>query len=145
MKKFHVTIVILLAFAFAGQCYGETCTFDLGDICKRKKLFGDLYGLRSDLAEHGISLDLRSSQFYQGVTSGGVNTNDAYGGKFDYILKIDGHKLGLWEGFFVTMHAESQFGNSIGGDAGAFALPNTSMLYPLPDYRGTAITGLFFE
>jgi porin len=43
------------------------------------------------------------------------------------------------------MHAETQFGNSIGGDAGAFALPNTSMLYPLPNYRGTAITGLLFE
>jgi porin len=145
MKKFYVTINILLAFAFAGQCYGETCTFDLGDICTRKKLFGDLYGLRSDLAEHGISLDLRSSQFYQGVTSGGVNTNDAYGGKFDYLLNVDGGKLCQWEGLMMSMHAESQFGNSILGDAGAFALSNTSMLYPLPNYRGTAITGLLVQ
>ena len=111
----------------------------------REKLSGDWYGLRSDLAEHGVNFDLRLTQFYQGVTSGGVNTNDAYGGKFDYFLNVDGSKLGLWEGLGMTMHAETQFGNSILGDAGAFAFPNTSMLFPLPGYRGTAITGLFFE
>jgi porin len=111
----------------------------------RKKLAGDWYGLRSDLAEHGIDFDIRLSQYYQGVTSGGANTNGAYGGKFDYILKFDGHKLGLWEGLGMTMHAETQFGNGISGDAGAFAFPNTNMLYPLPGYRGTAITGLLIE
>ncbi len=145
MKKLYVTTIILLAFGFVTQCYGETGTADPDDIWARQKLTGDWYGLRSDLAEHGISLDFRLSQYYQSVTSGGKNTNATYGGKFDYILKLDGHKLGLWEGFFVTMHAETQFGNSILGDAGAFALPNTSMLYPLPGYRGTAITGLLLE
>jgi porin len=145
MKKLYVTIIMLLAFAFVTQCYGETSTTDPDDIWARKNLTGDWYGLRSDLAQHGVDIDLRLTQFYQGVTSGGVNTNDAYGGKFDYILKFDGQKLGLWEGFFATMHAETQFGNSITADAGAFAFPNTSMLYPLPDYRGTAITGLLLE
>jgi len=116
-----------------------------GDIWTRDKLSGDWYGLRSDLAKLGINLDVRLSQYYQGLTSGGVNTNDAYGGKFDYYLNVDGGKLGLWEGFSMSMHAESQFGNSILGDAGAFAFPNTAMLYPLPNYRGTAITGLLLQ
>ncbi len=116
-----------------------------GDIWTRDKLSGDWYGLRSDLAKLGINLDIRLSQYYQGITSGGVNTNDAYGGKFDYYLNVDGGKLGLWEGLSMSMHAETQFGNSILGDAGAFAFPNTAMLYPLPDYRGTAITGLLLE
>jgi len=115
------------------------------DIWTREQLTGDWFGLRSDLADHGITLKLRLVQFYQGVASGGANTNFAYGGKLDYILNIDGHKLGLWEGLFVKMHAETQFGHSINGDAGAFALSNTAMLYPLPDQHETAITGLLVE
>jgi porin len=144
MKK-NYPLIMLLAFTFVTQGYGETGSADPDDIWTRQKLFGDLYGLRSDLAEHGISLDFRLSQYYQGVTSGGVNTNGAYGGKLDYLLNVDGGKLGLWEGLSMFMHAETQFGNSITADAGAFAFPNTNMLYPLPDYRGTAITGLLFE
>ena len=69
-----------------------------GDFWSRKHLTGDWGGERAKLAEHGITLDLRLSQFYQGVASGGKNTNFAYGGKLDYILKLDGKKLGLWEG-----------------------------------------------
>ncbi len=109
------------------------------------KMTGDWGGARTTLAEHGIELDLRLTQSYQGVASGGKNTNFAYGGKLDYILNIDGKKLGLWEGFFVTMHAETQFGDSILGDAGAFSLPNTVMLWPLPNQHETAITGLLVE
>ena len=115
------------------------------DFWSRKYLTGDWGGERAKLAEHGITLDLRLSQFYQGVASGGKNTNFAYGGMLDYILKLDGKKLGLWEGLFVTMHAETQFGHSINGNAGALALPNTSMLYPLPEKHETAITGLLVE
>jgi len=144
MKKI-CPLIILLILAIAVQCYGETGTDNPDDIRTRKKLTGDWGGLRTDLAEHGVNLDLRLTQYFQGVTSGGVNTNGAYGGKFDYLLNLDGQKLGLWEGLFAIMHAETQFGNSILGDAGAFAFPNTSMLYPLPDYRGTAITGLLLE
>ncbi len=144
MKKFY-PLIMLLALALAVQCYAQTGTTDPDDIWARKKLTGDWYGLRSDLAQHGINLDIRLSQYFQGVTSGGANTNGAYGGKLDYYLNVDGSKIGLWEGLGMIMHTETQFGNSILGDAGAFAFPNTSMLYPLPDYRGTAITGLLLE
>ncbi len=101
-------------------------------------------GLHSDLTGHGVNFDLTLSQFYQGVTSGGADTNSEYGGKVDDRLDVDGHKLfGLWEGLFVNLHAEMRFGNDISADAGAFALPNAALLYPLPgDYHGTNITGL---
>ena len=156
MKKMNM-LVIVLAMALAGQCYGETDTADpkpagqswqtedFQNIWTRPKLTGDWYGLRSDLAEKGITFDLRLSQFYQAVTSGGANTNAAYGGKLDYILKLDGQKLGLWEGLFVTVHTETQFGNNISADAGDLALPNTAMLWPVPGYRGTAVTGFLVE
>ena len=80
----------------------------------------------------GVNFDLTLTQFYQGVTSGGVDTNSEYGGKVDYRLKVDGHKLfGLWEGLFASLHAETRFGKDISADAGGFALPNTALLYPL--------------
>ncbi len=112
------------------------------DFWSRKYLTGDWGGARTQLVDHGITFNLRFSQFYQGVASGGVDTEFEYGGKVDYLLKLDGKKMGLWQGFFVDIHAETQFGHSIIPDAGAFAFPNTSMMYPLPEYQGTAITGL---
>ena len=142
---FAVILMFCSGDIWAANDSKQTADVEPENIWARKKVLGDMYGLRSELAKHGVSLDLRLSQFNQTVTSGGVNTNNAYGGKLDYFFNVDAEKLGVAKGLRMFMHAETQFGNLIGGDAGAFALPNTSMLYPLPGYRGTAITGLLFE
>ena len=92
MKKFYA-LIILFVFTFITQSYGETGTAEADDIWTRKKLTGDWYGLRSDLAEHGINLDFRLSQYYQGVTSGGKNTNGAYGGHLTTTKKTYGYIL----------------------------------------------------
>jgi porin len=114
-----------------------------GDIGTRDRLTGGWGGLRSDLADHGVDLKLRLSQYFQGVTSGGVDTNSEYGGTVDYIVNVDGHKLGLWEGLGFNLHATTRFGKDILADAGTFVLPNAGLMYPLPgDYHGTDITGL---
>ncbi len=116
----------------------------LKDIWTRDKLSGDWGGLRTDLTDHGIDIDLRLLQFYQGVASGGVNTNGEYGASMDYRVNVDGKKLiGLWEGVSVQLHANTRFGEDISADAGAFALANATLLYPLPgDYSDSDITGL---
>jgi porin len=154
MKKMN-WLLIVLAMAVVGQCYGQTATADpnapaqdsadgdFKNIWTRPKLTGEWYGLRSDLADMGITLDLRLSQYYQSVTSGGSNTNGAYGGTMDYRLHLDGGKLGLWEGFSIDMHARSRFGRDVSADAGALSLENTGMLMPATgDYQQTDITGL---
>jgi porin len=107
----------------------------------RDKLFGDWGGLRSGLGKHGIAFDIKLSQFYQSVEDGGVNENDEYGGKVDYVVNVDGEKLGLWKGLFLNFHAETQFGHSITGDAGDLTFPNTAMLWPLPGEQSTEVTG----
>jgi len=113
------------------------------DIWNRKKLTGDWGGLRTKLGEHGIKLDVRLSQYWQSVASGGVNTNSEYGGTVDYRVNIDAHKLGLWQGLAVSMHARTRFGEDVNADAGAFAIQNTGMMMPAPgDYHGTDVTGL---
>jgi len=106
-------VVIVLAMALAGQCYGDTGTADpnapaqssadekkgvlpipdyTGDIWTRSYFTGDWYGERMDLAQKGIMFDLRLSQYYQNVTSGGRNTNgnvrDTWGSELYYNARI---------------------------------------------------------
>jgi porin len=130
--------------------YDEGADFSASDcecgcdaLCCRENLFGDWLGARSCLAESGVVADIYMTQFYQGVASGGREQTDKYGGKIDYEFTFVGAKLGLNEGFFAFMHAETQFGESINADAGALALPNLAMLYPLPDRDITSISGFY--
>ena len=113
-----------------------------GDILTRKELSGGWFGLRNDLDERGIDIDLRLSQYYQGVASGGVDTNGEYGGTMDYRVNVDGDKLGLWPGFGINTHARTRFGEDVSSDAGSLTLPNAGMLMQSPgDFHGTNITG----
>jgi porin len=122
----------------------QTVKEQFEDIWTRDKLTGDWGGWRTDLLDHGIDAQFRLSQYYQGVTSGGVETNSEYGGTMDYRVNTDLRKLfGFWDGLSVNMHARTRYGQDVLADAGDMTLPNTGMLMPLPgDYDGTDMTGL---
>jgi porin len=130
------------------SCDSADSQIACGDCCPslwtRPQLFGDWCGVRPGLAAHGIVADLELTQFYQGVTSGGAEQEFKYGGKMDYMFTFLGEPLGLWKGFTTILHAETRFGEAIIGQAGDLAIPNTNMLYPLPNENDTAITGLIF-
>ncbi len=119
----------------------------LKDIWTRDKLSGDWRGLRKDLLDHGVDIELRLSQFGQWVASGGVDENGEYGGLMDYRVNVDAHKLlGLWKGLGFSLHAQTRWGEDILADAGGILLPNTPLLYPLPgDYSDSDITGLLVQ
>lgn len=102
----------------------------------REHLTGDMFGLRSGLAERGVVADLDLTQFYQGVASGGAAQDDAYGGKLDYFFTFA-------QGF-VVLHAETRFGEDSILDAAGLAPVDTNMLYPGLE-NTTAITGLQFN
>jgi len=72
-------------------------------IWTRDKLSGDWGGLRSSLGERGVDIDIRFNQYYQDVTEGGVRENGEYAGKLDYIVNVNGEKLGLWKGLFLNL------------------------------------------
>ena len=105
-------------------------------VCDREYLTGDLFGIRSGLAENNVVADLQLTQFYQGVAGGGRNQTDRYGGKLDYFFTI-------MQGF-VVLHAETRFGEGVILDGVGLAPSNVNMLYPALE-NTTAITGLQFN
>jgi porin len=113
------------------------------DFWTRDKCTGDWWGARTTLEQHGISLGLRLSQYYQHVVDGGFSTGGEYGGTVDYRLNVDAGKLFGAEGLSFDLHARTRFGRDVNTKAGPLVLENTGMLMPLPgDYEGTDITGL---
>jgi porin len=113
-----------------------------GDLLTRDYLTGDWSGWRSKLADRGVTMDLFATQYYQGVTRGGQSRDFEYGGKLDYLLNVDGHKLGLWKGLFVNMHAETRFGTDTNGIDGLLVPSTLPMSFPEANKSITAITGL---
>jgi len=68
---------------------------------ERAQLFGDWRGARTRLAERGIIVDVQTTQFYQGITSGGpadARGEWEYGGVGDAYITLVGDKFG-WKGF----------------------------------------------
>ena len=115
-----------------------------GPIYERSKLTGDWLGCRTCLSDCGITLDLSSTQYYQGVATGGLEQAFPYGGRNDYFLNLDGEKLGLNEGYFVTLHGETRYGETVNSLAGTLLPPNLLLALPLPEGAVTALTGVTF-
>ncbi|HMP02131.1 MAG TPA: carbohydrate porin [Gemmatales bacterium] len=113
-----------------------------GDLFTRPRLTGDWWGARSALADQGLNFDLFATQFYQGVARGGEEQQFRFGGKLDYLFNLDGGKLGLWQGLFVDLHAETRYGRSINEIDGLIAPSNTPLSFPEPDANVTSLTGL---
>lgn len=113
-----------------------------GALLERSKLTGDWYGTRTALAAHGIGLDVSSTQFYQGVTSGGLEQDFQYGGRNDYFLHVDGEKAGLWKGAFITLHGETRYGESANSLTGALMPVNLMSVFPKPNGTVSALSGV---
>jgi len=133
----------------AKACEGlaqTACTpspFD-GDLCTRPYLLGNLCGARDQLAAHGITVNVDTYQFYQGVASGGIQDVGEYAGHNDYFINVDGEKAGLWKGFFITLHGETRYGDTVNSDTGAILPVNTAELFPKANGTATALTGVKF-
>lgn len=114
-----------------------------GSIFDRPKLTGNWWGARDSLYENGMTLDVSATQFYQGVTSGGLDQIAKYGGRNDYLFNLDGGKAGLWDGLLINLHGESRYGNDINDASGTLLVPpNIAMLFPLPNGTETGLTAV---
>ena len=102
-----------------------------GDLLTRPYLTGDWNGWRSQLAERRVTMDFFATQFYQGVTSGGLSQEFEYGGKLDLLPNFDGQKLGLWQGLSANMHVETRFGTDTNVIDGTLFPSNAAMAFPI--------------
>ena len=107
---------------------------------ERSYLFGDWGGARSQLAQHGVIVDLQSTQFLQSVVSGADDDDAQFGLKGDLNVTFLGEKLGLWKGLFANIHVEGRAGDDVNGNTG-LSPGNVSMLMPSFD-DGISITQL---
>jgi porin len=108
-------------------------------------LTGNWFGARDALFDTGIDLRTNFSQFYQGVTGGGLRQTFNYGLKFDYFGTIEGEKLLGWEGLFINLHGESRFGQSINHDVGSLIPANFALEFPEPTGSASALTNMQIE
>lgn len=113
-----------------------------GPFCERPKLTGDWFGHRGCLRDHGVTLDAYATNFYQGVTTGGLDHSFHFGGRADYLLHVDGGKAGLWPGLFIDLHGETLYGNSINGSTGALLPVSLAQTLPTSNTPITALTGV---
>ncbi len=113
-----------------------------GPFLDRPKLTGNWMGLRDDLLANGVTFDISSTSFYQGVAAGGINQNFQFSGRDDYYMNVDGEKAGLWKGLYLNLHGETRYGNTVNGNTGALMPVNVGMLFPTPTGNVTALTAL---
>jgi porin len=137
MIKFAAIVVFslfhLATFAVtAGGGEAPSATPYSGDIWTRSTLTGDWGGLRNQLAEKGVTLDLSVTQSGQGVVNGGKSGAWQYGGRGDIILNLDSQKLGLWPGAFLNLEAEGNWASAVNANTGALMPVNNSQILPLP-------------
>lgn len=115
-----------------------------GDDRTRSQLTGDWFGLRDDLAAHGLTFRGDITQYYQGVTSGGREQQFKYGGRVDYLINFDSQKMGLWDGGRLDLRGETRQGQDTNRIDGVVAPSNFAMALPLSNQNVTALTGVQF-
>lgn len=141
IREFSALLLIVM-FATPSLSLGEENYG--GDWLTRSKMSGDWGGYRTKLADKGVKIDIDLMQVVQGVNGGGLNPGYKYGGSADYWLHLDTQKMGLWPGGFVTIFAETQFGESIIDNSGVFIPVNLDATFPLPNRQLTNLTSVMF-
>ena len=96
----------------------------------RETLTDDWFGAGSTLREHGVNLTGSLAQFHQGLAAGEGANDWEYGGKADLFLRLDGGKLGLWQGFGVSAHGELNYGHAASSAGGTVVPNNMALLFP---------------
>jgi porin len=130
--------VLFVPNAAGAQSYPLPDTWG-GDIFSRPRLTGDWGGLRDELGQQGIVLDVDLLMTPQTVLSGGRSVSSDFWGNVDYTLNLDTQKLGLWPGGFVKVQADTGFGSNAFRDSGAIVPVNTAASIPGTNDRTTAL------
>jgi hypothetical protein len=126
--------------ASAGQAVAPGTTSAPAPAPFADQLTGDWGGLRTWMAEHGVTLEIESLHFSQGLLAGTGRHTFAYGGRLDAFLQGDTGALGLWPGGILRTHLEYRYGE-LSPTLGGVALP-TNVGVTLPAGTAWAVTSI---
>jgi len=140
VKTTWIVVLLMTVMAMAQDATEETETqpqaatnaFQSGDWLQWQKMTGDWGGVRTDLADIGITFDMDITQIVQGNAHGGRTTKNAfrYSGTADLTLTLDTTKLGLWKGGTIVLNAEPRWANGINSKVGSLSPANLDAIKP---------------
>ena len=133
-----------------------------GDIWSRPALTGSWGGVRTKMADKGITVSVDTIQTYQNIIDGGRESGDIigmanafgnpkgtggeYGGSADYEIHFDFNKMGLMPGAFLRVFAETKFGDFVDSNTGVLTAANTDSLFPtIKDERTTLTSFVYYQ
>ena len=95
--------------------------------------------------EQWMTFEGSLTQFYQGVSSGGLEQQSRYGGHGDYDVDIDFGRLCDVDGFSVDLGVEHRFGQSVNDDTGSVIPSSLLANLPTPETNDIALTKVLFK
>jgi porin len=102
-----------------------------GDLSSRSTLTGDWGGSRNELAGKGFTFDASLTQIGQKVVEGGKVNSWENAGRANLTVGMDSRKMGLWQGGFLTVEIEGNWGQAANLDTGALMTVNTNHAFPV--------------
>jgi porin len=116
-----------------------------GDWPNTPGLTGDWGGVRTELANNGISFNIEVLQTVMGNAYGGKQDGVEYFGSADYTLQLDTYRMDLWPGGYFKFRGETAWGRNANQDSGAISNPNYDALFPAPNDPGlTTLTEAWY-
>jgi porin len=123
----HLFAVALIVFACtcSAQTHLETNYAEPNSANDSPYLFGDWFGIRSGLAEKGITFNIESTTDSMGVVHGGISDQPAAFTRIRGTIDVDFDKL-TGTKHELSFHATGlwQTGNNIGAQLGSYANPS---------------------
>ena len=127
LLSYVLSVVMLATPAFAQSAFTD-------------RLSGDWGGVRTTVADHGITLDFDWTNYYQGLLAGEGSNEWEYAGRLDALLNFDTGKLGLWEGGMLRTHTEYRYGDLSSSLGGALIATNSGLVLPVGRHEEVIVT-----
>ncbi len=151
-KCLSFIVVICLSISFfqsivRAEEQEQASMWHIPDYSKERKSRPTLtgrFGVRTDLAEKGITFSVDSIHTYQNIVDGGTDSGGEYGGSNDYELYLDLGKMGLMPGAFVRIFGETKFGDFVNGNTGTGTAVNTDGLFPEISRQSSTLTAFTY-
>jgi porin len=108
-------------------------------------LTGDWGGLRTRLADGGVTLRADATGFGQGVVAGGEDRTWDGAGRADVFVDLDSGRLRLWAGTELHTHGEIRFADPRSNFGGALLPVNTGAAMPLTGVGRFEATSIYLS